>query len=90
MQKNKLLDLLKSVQKWHSGETGIAEVILLLGDEHNELGSALVTSGVCDFGYRIMEEIDYQTLVNAILLYLAMRQPNLLKADAIRKGAVRY
>lgn len=68
-----IVPILKELDRWHHGETSIAQVCLLLGDNSNELGRMLMVNDMADFQYKPMEGFSYQAVVNAVLLYLAMR-----------------
>ncbi len=73
MKNTKILATLEAIEKWCSGETGIQPVLELIGDDHNEVGQMLMLNGIADFSYKLVEGFSYQAVVNAVLLYLAMR-----------------
>ena len=73
MKRGRIVDLLNALDQWQHRGLPIHEVLLILGDDHNELGRMLMLNGIADFNYEPMPDFSYQTLVNAVLLYLAMR-----------------
>jgi len=73
MKINKIHEFLIALQKWHSGEIDIQPILTLLGDDYNDLGKMLMSSGYADFGYKPMDGYTFQEIVNAVLIYLAMR-----------------
>lgn len=73
MKNTKVLAVLEAINGWHSEGKPISELCDLLGDEHNEVGQMLMLNGIADFSYKPVEGFSYQAVVNAVLLYLAMR-----------------
>lgn len=73
MKNTKVLDVLIAIQGWCEEGKPINELCDLLGDKDNEIGRMLMLNGIADFAFKPMDGFSYQAVVNAILLYLAMR-----------------
>lgn len=73
MKNTKVWEVLKALGEWDEGKAPIQRVADLLGDDDNDVGRMLMLNGLADFGYKPVEGFSSQQVVNAVLLYLAMR-----------------